>query len=273
MAAVGQPITLGSFLHETGLDASELYKAGRSFSALKHAAGLTPEHVAEARRVGSFTHVDDSGRIRGCREALTGKADEGTYAKMMAFTLTQTASLANVYPAVREELLELLSALESGALHRPLIAEDLAFSLQCHYSRDEIVGAFRGNPASMRQGTFYVEELGLDIHMVTLRKSEREFSPTTRYADYFVAPDQLHWESQSTTTADSPTGRRLIQGTGRHLFFIREDRVQDGRTGPFMCVGFGRPIFSEGEKPITLIWRLDSNVPDHCYVRFKAAAG
>jgi hypothetical protein len=125
----------------------------------------------------------------------------------------------------------------------------------------------------MRQGTFFVEELDLDIHIVTLRKSEREFSPTTRYADYLVAPDQLHWESQSTTTFQSATGQRLIKGSGRHLFFVREDRDQEGRTAPFLCLGFARPIWHEGEKPIKLLWRLEHSIPDHVYVRFRAAAG
>ncbi len=125
----------------------------------------------------------------------------------------------------------------------------------------------------MWQGTFYAKELGLDVHLVTLKKSERNFSPTTRYADYFVAPDLLHWESQSTTTAQSATGQRLTKGSGRHLFFVREDKVADGRVAPYMCLGFGQPISFEGEKPIKLVWRLDHPVPDHAYVRYRAAAG
>src|SRR5437588_8152381 len=148
----------------------------------------------------------------------------------------------------------MLSVLERSAGPKPLVADDLPFSLHSHYSRDEIVVPFDKNPTAMRQGTFYVERLGLDVHLVTLRKSERDFSPTTRYADYFVGPDLLHWESQSTTTASSPTGQRLIKGLGRHLFFVRENRDEDNRTSAFMSLGFGKPISSEGERPIKLVW-------------------
>lgn len=68
------------------------------------------------------------------------------------------------------------------------------------------------------------ELLGLFDHLVTLRKSERHFSPTTRYQDYFEAPDRLHWESQSTTSVASSMGQRLVRGDGRHLFFVVEPK-------------------------------------------------
>lgn len=83
-----------------------------------------------------------------------------------------------------------------------------------------------------------------------------------------MAPDQLHWESQSTTSAESPTGQRLIYGQGRHLFFVREDKDVDGLTSPFLCLSFGQPVSVRGEKPVKLVWKLDHSVPDHIYVRF-----
>jgi hypothetical protein len=41
---------------------------------------------------------------------------------------------------------------------------------------------------------------------VTLNKSEALFSPSTRTRDLALGPSLFHWESQSTTTAASPTG-------------------------------------------------------------------
>jgi hypothetical protein len=272
MQAAGTPITLGSFLQETGLELSDVYK-GRSLHTLKHAATLVRDRAPETKRVGSFIHIDDQRRVDGYRRQLMGEGTDDRFARMMAFTLTRSMDLSSLDPFVGEEMLDLLSVLEPVASHRPPIADDLPISLHCHYSRDEIVSIFRDNPASMRQGTFYVESFGLDVHIVTLRKSERHFSPTTRYSDYFVAPDQLHWESQSTTSVESATGKRLIRGVGRHLFFVREDKAQDSRTAPFLCLGFAHPISAQGEKPIKLIWKLDHAVPDHIYVRFLAAAG
>ncbi|MBI5707464.1 MAG: DUF3427 domain-containing protein [Armatimonadetes bacterium] len=272
MHAAGKAITLGSFLQESGLELSDLYK-GRSFSILKYAAGLTSRESQDSKRVGSFTHIDDLRRIDGYRAWLEGAEGDPRWERMIAIPLNRSTSLDGLDSIAKDELLELLSVVEERAQHRPAIGSDLPFSLHSRYTRDEIVAPFRERPDSMRQGTFYVDELGLDVHLVTLRKSERDFSPTTRYADYFIAPDQLHWESQSTTTASSPTGERLCKGLGRHLFFVREQKVEDGRTSPFTCLGLANPISSEGEKPISLLWKLEHVVPDHIFVRFRAAAG
>ena len=44
-----------------------------------------------------------------------------------------------------------------------------------------------------------------DLLIITLRKSEALFSPSTRYRDLALGPALFHWESQSTTTAASTT--------------------------------------------------------------------
>lgn len=273
MSAAGLEIGLRTFLAETGLEPSDLYRAGRCFASIKKAAGMLQGEVGQSARAGAFLHIDDRRRCSNYKDALTVGNEDVRFERMMAFTLTGNTSLELLDAHAREELIELIEALNLSARALPPVDVDLPFCLHAHYSRDEIVGPFRDNPASMRQGTFYVKALQLDVHIVTLRKSERSFSPTTRYADYFIALDKLHWEGQSTTSATSDTGQRLINGTSRHLFFVREDKEQEGRTAPFMCLGFGRPVFSEGEKPIRLVWQLEHRVPDHIYGQFLAAAG
>ena len=47
-----------------------------------------------------------------------------------------------------------------------------------------------------------------DVFLITLNKTEKRFSPSTRYRDYAINRSLFHWESQSRTTADSPTGQR-----------------------------------------------------------------
>ena len=272
MAAAGTPITLASFLQETGLEISEVYK-DRSFNILKYAAGLAEQEVQETKRISSFIHVDDQRRILEYRRCLTEGTGARSFERMLAFPLSRSTSLEGLDAITVDEMLQLLAAIEERALHRPAIAGDLPYALHCHYSRDEIVAPFRDNPNSMRQGTFWVKETDLDVHLVTLRKSERHFSPTTLYADYFNSEDELHWESQSTTSAKSPTGQRLIQGLGRHLFFVRAEKYKEGEAAPFMCLGFARPISADGESPVRIVWKLDHAVPDHEYVRFRSAAG
>jgi hypothetical protein len=186
---------------------------------------------------------------------------------MLAQAVSATKTPADIPAAMAKELSEMFVVLESRARYLPLVAPDLPFSLFALYNRDEIVAPFRDNPRAMMAGTFYSERYGLDVHLFTLDKSGG-FTRTTTYQDWFEAPDRIHWESQSTTTATCNTGKRLIGGLGRHLFFVRESK-QD----PFMCIGFGSPISSEGECPIRLRWKLEHSVPDHDYVRFLAAAG
>jgi hypothetical protein len=90
---------------------------------------------------------------------------------------------------------------------------------------------------------------------VTLNKSEALFSPSTRYRDLALGPSLFHWESQSTTTAASPTGQRYIHHEARGsrvLLFVREHRREGGRAGgvtePFRCLGFARYESHEGER-------------------------
>jgi len=113
------------------------------------------------------------------------------------------------------------------------------------YSRAEVLAAFaavddRGAPRSHREGVLWHEAL---------------FSPTTRYRDLALGPSLFHWESQSTTTASSPTGQRYIHHAARGsrvLLFVREQRRVDGRPGgvtePFRCLGFATDESHEGDR-------------------------
>jgi hypothetical protein len=51
-----------------------------------------------------------------------------------------------------------------------------------------------------------------DAHycFLTLEKSEKHYSRTTRYRDYAMSPEESHWESQSTTRDASDIGQRYI---------------------------------------------------------------
>ena len=71
----------------------------------------------------------------------------------------------------------------------------------------------------------------------TLDKTGGKFSPTTRYRDYAISRDLLHWESQSITRADSDTGLRYQQhgtlGSSVHMFGrMRQDERAFWYLGP-----------------------------------------
>jgi hypothetical protein len=122
----------------------------------------------------------------------------------------------------------------------------------------------RGAPRSHREGVLWHQPTATDLLFITLRKSEALFSPTTRYRDLSLGPSLFHWESQSTTTAASPTGQRYINHAergSRVLLFVREENKRGGVTLPFLCLGFADYVSHEGERPMAIRWRLHKAIP------------
>src|ERR1035441_6535056 len=57
---------------------------------------------------------------------------------------------------------------------------------------------------------------------VAVDKSEKAFSPSPRYEDFAIGPTRFHWQSQSTTGENSPTGQRYVhQSDNKARFLLR----------------------------------------------------
>jgi hypothetical protein len=100
--------------------------------------------------------------------------------------------------------------------------------------------------------------------LITFQKTEREFSPSTMYADYPISRELLHWESQSNTTQESETGRNLIHHAERGytiLVFARDRKKRNGCTAPFTYLGDAERVSFESERPISIVWRLRHQIP------------
>lgn len=108
-----------------------------------------------------------------------------------------------------------------------------------------------------------------DLLAFTLDKSDG-FSPTTRYRDYAISPTRIHWESQSTTRAESDTGRRYRthERMGRSIFlFARAHRHERA----FWFLGSARYLGHTGERPMAITWELAHPLPGDLYAAFAAA--
>lgn len=146
-------------------------------------------------------------------------------------------------------------------------------AVHAHYTRAEVVAALGVStperPRPFREGVLWAAEAEADVLLVTLRKSEKHFSPTTMYRDYAISPTRFHWESQSTTSVVSPTGQRYIhhadRGT-RVLLFAREDR---DRT--FLYLGPATYERHSGDRPIEIVWQLDYEIPAEFFLEARAA--
>ena len=99
-------------------------------------------------------------------------------------------------------------------LHMPLGHADVPLAVHARYTRTEILAAFgigRGvKPPTWQTGVWWDENSRSDLLAFTLDKSAGSFSPTTRYRDYAISAELIHWESQSGTSLESDAGRRYI---------------------------------------------------------------
>ena len=93
------------------------------------------------------------------------------------------------------------------------------------------------------------------------------------YKDYAISEDLFHWESQSQTSIQSPTGQRYVTDASRVLLFVRHDAKDELGTTPYTFLGRARHVEHTGSRPIAITWRLDSPMPAELFAAAKAIAG
>ncbi len=116
----------------------------------------------------------------------------------------------------------------------------------------------------MREGVVHLPDKRLDALFVTLNKSEKDYSPTTMYRDYAMSDTLFHWQSQSTTSAESPTGQRYIhhrERGDRIALFVRASKADASGTVPYLFLGAAQYVTHEGSRPMSVTWKLDRPMP------------
>lgn len=152
--------------------------------------------------------------------------------------------------------------------HIPVLPFACQFELHAHYGRVNIFASLGQNTLersiSNREGVLHIPSNKTYVLMLTYQKTEREFSPSTMYADYPISRELLHWESQSTTSQQSETGQNLIHHAERGytiLVFARDQKKRNGVTVPFAYLGPVECVSYESERPIKMVWRLHHPMP------------
>lgn len=221
LASEGRPPTLAEFLDQTGRDLEDIYDAG-GWTTLKRradAAHGADEHDDDlSRRLGWLQRVDEPERLRTYRDAIETAMKGGTVdlnerdrtrVQMLEYQLTprgtmraaeQTVAYIASRPAIARELEELREVLEDrvGLAEQVLPVPEWPLALHRHYSRREIIAAVGfvrpGDKGKLPQGGILrLVELKRELLFVTLDKSGKDFSPTTRYKDYAISPELFHW--------------------------------------------------------------------------------
>jgi hypothetical protein len=289
-------VPLASFLEGSGFSLEDIYSgANPGWTVIRRRAGfideLGPDEPMLSKALGRMLHIDDPDRVETYIHWLAQPAPpdlsrldkrELRLANMLHFDLqsgspgatTLRASLDRLWANsnIKSELQELLEVLSERAPRLALDAglePEIPLSLHTRYSRNEILAAFgeatAEKPTTWREGVKWIANYQMDAFLVTLNKSERQFSPTTRYRDYPISPTLFHWESQSTTRASSPTGQRYVQhqalGSGV-LLFVRESSVGESLgASPFLFLGPVSYVSHQGDRPMAIVWRLDYEMP------------
>ncbi|MCG5434543.1 DUF3427 domain-containing protein [Mycobacterium sp. MYCO198283] len=296
---------LASYLDEWGRSLGDVLKHNRSWTTLCREAGkLRTEAGARendlVKRVRALAHVDDSVRRSAYLSILsgavsTGSAAESRLAEMLFYSLYPNGGgfeqAADGLRAIADEpvademrqVVDLAFDTARRTTYRLADLEpDLAgvpLELHASYSREEILAALGWTaagraPSTMREGVAWCAEANADAFLITLNKSDKDYSPTTMYRDYALNSELFHWESQSTTSSTSPTGQRYInhRQRGSHvLLFVRQSKSTALGTAPYVFLGPADYVSHEGDKPMAITWRLHRPMPTEIYLASRAA--
>ena len=295
-------ITLRRFLEETGLELEDVYTGRKTFSDLREDAGLSvrpsgPHEDILRQACARLLHIDDFVRIDTYRRLLSEgqppdlallSLRERLLARMLVASvgdraINKTTSLKDAseivwaHPQVRAELLDLIEVLATRVDHvqQALVSHpDVPLQVHARYSRIEILAAFgigeHAKVAPWQTGVYWAKDAGADLFAFTLDKTTGQFSPTTRYRDYAVSRELIHWESQSSTRADSETGQRYQrhQALGTSIMLFARLRSDDRA---FWFLGSASYVKHQSELPMAVTWRLDHSLPGDLFAQFAAA--
>jgi superfamily II DNA or RNA helicase len=295
------PVSLREFLEETMLDLEDVYAdKSKGWVRLQEKAGLRPVRIPglpwpDFRRI---LHVDDAERLSLISRLLAGSAGragmvssvrERRLLTMLHFALWGAGRSPHemergfnevLSSEAGEELRDLATVLEDrlGRVTHEGPIDSVPLRVHARYSRDEALAAFGiMNPNSVREGVKYVDAEKADLLFVTLQKTEEHFSPSTMYRDRAITPTLFQWESQSTTTLNSKTGRRYVNpadhGTSVHLFVRETRRTSGDMATPYLYAGQAHHERHRNERPIEIIWRLEQELPADIYHAARAVAG
>jgi hypothetical protein len=189
----------------------------------------------------------------------------------------EAAAILWGHTIVRRELSELFDVLKARLTHvTNAIAgmADVPLRVHARYTRLEILAAAGvtewSKLSAWREGVRYLPTIPADLLAFTLNKSEGHFSPTTRYRDYAISRDLIHWESQSMTRALSPTGKRYQEHQSKQswvLLFARQTVSERA----FHFLGPADYVSHVGEAPMAVTWKLRQPMPGDLFQAFAAA--
>jgi superfamily II DNA or RNA helicase/HKD family nuclease len=305
-AALRGRTTLGlaDFLHDQGLELADIYRSvtgqGRSgWTALKRDAGLLveepgPEEDYFSRRFGDLLHVNDPKRLdllaalgAGQGQGLAADAPAALGIQMLAYHLDGRhdqlggpqafcARLAQ-HPPICAELAELAGILQArsslSALPVPGL-EDSPLCLHAAYGMREVLTAVRWLTAERRSpfqaGVLPLVDRKTELLFVTLDKSAG-YHDRIAYHDYAISAERFHWQTQNSAGQETMSGRRYLESPDNGWQFQLFVRSRKGE--PYWACGPLALESAEGDRPMSIVWRLTVPLPVRLFREFSVLRG
>lgn len=127
---------------------------------------------------------------------------------------------------------------------------------------EKIHSSFRGS-GLITNGKEYF--LFVDLH------KDEDIKESINYKDEFINKSTFQWQTPNSTSQTSDRGKNIIfnkeNKVNLHLF-VRKYKEIDNKVQPYIYMGKGDTIRFEGEKPITVILKLQNKVPESLYTEF-----
>ncbi|MCC1497646.1 DUF3427 domain-containing protein [Alcanivorax sp. 1008] len=293
-ADTGKPLTLANFLDHYRLNPDDIYRRD-TWSALCARASLIEKPIAAdnviwAKWLRRIAHADDELRLARWLRWLTSGEGSDPLVHALVVPLVKPLELNEPEmiwqrlcqsPDILVEARELIAwrlSCPNLIRHQVQPANTLLVP-HSSYTRDEVLilaGNWSwANQPPMREGVRHLPDKKLDVFLATIEKNEKHYSPSTLYEDYAISSDRFHWQSQSTTSEDSPTGRRYIkhQTMGYSpLLFVRTVAKVGGYSQPYCYLG---PVIyerHEGSRPMSITWKLEIPMPARLLRSFQTLA-
>lgn len=292
---------LTEFLDRFGHRLVDVLRAKHSWTELRRAADKQTPDAAdpdfEGRTLKSLNrvaHIDDPERLDFYRQLIAeptapsiARFDERQrrLLTMLAWNLGSGTSGAESLddffrtlwqePAILAELEEIFTIADrvSETVVRPSkLVPEIPLTPHARYHRHEIIAALGfgsgPKPKVTQGGILWVPQARSDVFFIDLKKSERDYSPTTMYRDYAISRELFHWESQTRQHEGQKTVQRYInhrkQGTNI-LLLVRERKRDDLGTAPFYFLGPATYVEHKGERPVAFTWQLMTPMPEELF--------
>ena len=286
----GKELTFSNYIYTYDIDPIKLLDMKPWNQWKNEAKGIVAEPEQDqtalqqaAVRVALTTGPNYLKIIKGLPESALSMAENGdntavmlhsllwqkTGAKLGMTTLSDSFLRLKSNPRALSDLIEIADhKLDETKIAGKKPYPEVDLELHANYSYDQVKAALGKNSfnesGQSGPGVLHFPQYKSYALLVTLQKSDKDFSPSTMYKDYPIGRDKFHIESQSERSENHKDAQNCIhhkeRGYSIHLF-VRNTRSIGPATAPFQYMGKINYLEHKGECPIGFTWQLEYPLP------------